>query len=619
MSTRGLKRLLYRMEILWVGGPLAQMGFLLALMLLLAVLGGLLMLCLHPRYRDLGQASWWAFLHLTDTGYLGEDKDPVERVVAVGLTFIGAVLFVGGVIAILTTWLDRVMAALATGRGLVVEEGHLLLLGSNAGLSDLIAECASASAQRWPGGRLPTIVVLSESPLELSVPARIRRRQRVVFRTGNPAEVTSLERCDFSRARVILVLSSRNRRGPGPSDLNVLKTLVAVRAALGTNAPQLVLDLSYAANALLIPPLAGSLKLDVLSSLEFAGRLICQCIRFPGISRAYRQLLSDAVGQSILLLSCPKELVGRTLADARAVLRGGIVMGTISQGRAALLHWEEILLAGDELVVLAPSLGEVRFEAVQADPGGRFGHARKDPAPGRLRILAVGWSEGLLPLASELRRYQDEFSLSLTEPVSSERLEALRGALGGRGELEMLPHRLRTPDDLRHLPQQSYDRILLLSSDHQDPATADAETALRYALLLGQGARFVVELHEEENAPLFGESQDVVVTDQVVNHMLAQISLKPAFRELYEELFTEGGCELRLLSLQDLLGQTGGQVVWSGLSQQLYESGYLAVGAETAELYLNPAPDWTIPIQPETRVLVLVRVGGGEPSIGTQL
>lgn len=611
MNNRFLRRILYRLELFWVRGPLAQMAFLLALLLLLASLGGLLMLVVHPGHRSWAQASWWAFLHMTDTGYLGEDKDPTERVVAVSLTFAGAVLFVGGVIAILTTWLDRLMAALSSGRGIVAEDGHLLLLGSNAGLTDLIAECASASAQRWPAGALPAIVVLSEVPLDISLPASIRRRQRVVFRTGNPAEAASLQRCDYARARVILILSSRGRRGPGPSDLNVLKTLVAVRAALGDKAPHLVLDLSYAANALLIPPLAGSLKTDVLSSLEFAGRLICQCVRFPGVSRAYRQLLSDSVGQSILLVPCPPELVGTSLDTARRAVRGGIVMGTISRGQAALLRWQDTLLAGDELVVLAPSLAQLRFTSA-GDSSPPFGVARIAASSACLRILAVGWSEGLLPLASELRRYTDErFALTLTEPVPAERLQALQAILGDNVELEVLPFRLRTPEDLHHLPQQPYDRILLLSSDHQEPTTADAETALRYALLLGKASRFVVELHEEDNAPLFGEGQDVVVTDQVVNHMLAQISLKPAFRELYEELFTQGGCELRLIylrelrELRELLGESTGEAVWSQLSQQLFAAGFLALGAEAGELRLNPPPDWTFPFQPDTRVLVL--------------
>ena len=611
LKNRSLRRILYRLELFWLRGPLAQLAFLLVLLLFLAFLGGLAMGVLHPRYAHLGQASWWAFLHLTDTGYLGDDKDPLERTMAVILTFTGALLFVGGVIAILTTWLDRLMTTLSSGRGMVVEEGHLLLLGSNAGLSDLIAECSSAAAQRWPQGRLPTIVVLSEAPVEIELPAAVRKRQRVVLRTGNPADPASLERADYRRARVILLLSSRGRRGPGPSDLNVLKTLVALRGALPGKAPRLVLDLSYATNARLLPSLVGSLSVDVLSSLEFSGRLTCQCIRYPGISKVYRQLLSDALGQSILLLTCPVGLVGRSLGMARRMAHGAVVLGAVSQGQAALLEWDRILLAGDELVLLAPSLSEVKFSSAPPDVLPRFGAASLAGPSIPLRILAVGWSEGLLALVGELRRYQSEtFQLNVADSLSPDREQALRGALGPNVLLEVLPLRLRTPEDLRLLPEKPYDRVLLLSSDHQDSATADAETALRYALMLGTRGRFVVELHEESNAPLFGEEHDLVITDQVVNHMLAQISLKPAFSELYEELFTEGGFELRLLTFEQLLNtqdSVTGQAVWQELDRQLFERGFLALGAQTSELTLNPAPDWLFEFTAQTRILVLVR------------
>ncbi|MBS2039667.1 hypothetical protein JST97_32075 [bacterium] len=600
LKSRSLRRLLYQMESLWIRGPIAQMALLLTFLVLLAFLGGLVMVLVHPRYRDFSQASWWAFLHLTDTGYLGEDKDGLERVVAVSLTFIGAVVFVGGVIAILTTWFDRLMAKLSSGRGTVIEEGHLLLLGSNPGLADLIAECSSASAQRWPVGPLPTIVVVSETPLEYSRPASLGRRQRVVLRTGLPSDPATLERADYTRARVIIVLSSRARRGVGPSDLNVLKTLVALRSAMPTQAPRVLLDLSYAANARLIPALAGNLRIDILSSLEFSGRLLCQCLRYPGISRAYRQLLSDAVGQSILLLPCPASLEGRTLGLIREMADGGIILGVITHGQASLLGWERTVLPGDELVLLASSLSEVSFRDV-LDPVVRFGTTGRAPSLPGLRVLAVGWSEGLLALLGELGRYRSEsFCLTLAEPLTPDREQSLRAALGSNVELDPMPHQ----------SQSRYDRVLLLSSDHQDPATADAETALRYANLLGKASRFVVELHEESNAPLFGDDNDIVITDQVVNHLLAQVSLKPAFRELYEELFTEGGCELRLLTLQEMgLGDSLalGAKTWSQLSQELFQQGFLALGAESPELRINPSPRMVLELDLQTRILVLVQ------------
>lgn len=608
---RFLRRALYGLERLWVRGPLVQILILLGILAVTSLLGGLVMLLFHPTYQDYSQASWWAFLHLTDTGYLGDDKDPLERFIAVLLTFTGALLFVGGVIAILTTWLDRLMTLVSAGRTAVAEEGHLLLLGSNSGLSDLIAECASAASHLWPTGRLPSIVVLSESPVEVTLPRLPGRRVRVVLRTGSTSERSSLERVDFARARVILVLASRARRGAGPSDLHVMKTLVALRAHLPENGPRVVLDLSHPPNERLIPSLAGSVATDVLSSLEFSGRLLCQCLRHPGISQSYRQLLSDAIGQSILLYPCPPSRVGQRLGSIRQVVTGAIVLGVLSNGKTSLLAWHQMLQSGDELVVLAPDLEQIRMNGFSSWVEPRFGE--HDPAPPArpVSVLIIGWNEGVLSLVRELACYrQEQFELTLMALLEAEQEASLRTICGENTSLQVLAASLRQSEDLARLPEGEFDRVLLLAGQHHDPAVADAETALRYAFLLEHNSSFVVELHEESNAPLFGTSHDVVTTDQVINHMLAQISLKPAFRALHEELFTYGGCELVLLGLDQLLpGQDlPPDLSWKQLSDQLFEKGWLALGIEGAEIQLNPPEQAQFAYHGKTRVLALEAV-----------
>lgn len=609
MIKRNLQKALYQLELLWVRGPVVQILLLLSLVGAFSLLGGLLLVWFHSGYTNLAQASWWAFLHLTDTGYMGGDKDPWERVLAVCLTFLGALVFVGGVIAILTTSLDRLMISVTSGRTAVCEEGHLLLLGHNPGLPDLVAELASAASQRWPKGKLPTIVVLSETPFEMGsvgLSAKLRKRMRVIARTGSPSEESSLKRADFTRASVILVLSSRSRRGPGPSDLHVLKTLSALRNRLTQDAPRVVLDLSYPPNARLIPSLAGSLQTESLSSLELTGRLLCQCLRHPGISQAYRQLLSDSIGQSILLHPCPPHVRGQTLGRLRQDIRGGILIGLVRQGQAALMSWEQVLVGSDELVVIAANLSDVRFEADVADPQS-FGVSPIQVRKDILRILAVGWNESLLSLARELSHYRKErFHLTVMASLSEEQTSSLRDALGENGEFALVARHLRNHEELKHLPEGDFDRILLLAGEHPDPAVSDAETALRYALLLERDSRFVVELHEESNAPLFGDSPDVLTTDQVINHMLAQVALKPSFRDLYEELFTYGGCELHLLRLAELLPGTSLTVSsWRQLSLTLFERGFLALGVEELRLHLNPPDDLEFAVNPLTRVLIL--------------
>ena len=605
---RWLRRGLYELERVWARGPMIQICLLLLLLCCLALAGGCLIHLIYPIQGDLGQSIWWAFLHLTDTGYMGGDKDSFERIVSIVLTLTGALLFVGGVVAILTNWLDRQMARLAAGLTPVAEEGHLLLLGSNPGISDLISECISAALQRWPHGPLPNVVVLCEEPVELNVPAPLCKKVRLVSRTGSTSQIEHLERADFTRARTILVLSSRGQRGPGPSDLHVLKALVALRTHLPPGGPRVVLDLSYPSSARLIPSLAGTLQTEVLSSLDLVGRLFFQCLRHPGISQAYRQLFSDAVGQSILLYACPPGRAGQRLGRLRQLIGGAIVIGVLSQGKASLLAWDELVLSGDELILVASNLQDVEFlDPTQADEPA-FGRPSPEHPRPTMRLLVVGFNEGLLALLRECSSQTAEVvAVTLMAGLTPDQKSSLESVIPPQFEFELVQSNLRQAEDLNRLPKCSFDRVLLLAENHPDPAVADAETALRYALLLERESRFVVELHQESNAPLFGPSHDVITTDQMMNHMLAQIALKPDFKDLYQELLSPQGFQLRLLRLSELW-QSGPRPVrssWGSLKERLFEMGWLALGIELAQLTLNPPLNQDFALNSMTRLLVL--------------
>lgn len=148
-----------------------------------------------------------------------------------------------------------------------------------------------------------------------------------------------------------------------------------------------------------------------------------------------------------------------------------------------------------------------------------------------------------------------------------------------------------------------------MAGEQQDPWSADAETALRFALLLERQGRFVVELHEESNAPLFAGGHDVLTSDQIINHMLAQVALKPACRGLYEELFSHGGAELSLVCLDSLLPgeEIPSSSSWGDLQTRLLQRGLLALGIQGVELILNPAVEQSFAVNALTRVLVLQR------------
>ena len=69
---------------------------------------------------------WWAFLRLTDPGYLGDDEGLARRTISTVVTVLGYVLFLGLLIAILTQWLNQLIARLESGVTPVALSDHVL-------------------------------------------------------------------------------------------------------------------------------------------------------------------------------------------------------------------------------------------------------------------------------------------------------------------------------------------------------------------------------------------------------------------------------------------------------------------------------------------------------------
>ena len=56
----------------------------------LSIVAGALVWLLDPSIGNPAEAIWWAFLRITDTGYLGDDVGNLRRSVSAVLTVLGA-------------------------------------------------------------------------------------------------------------------------------------------------------------------------------------------------------------------------------------------------------------------------------------------------------------------------------------------------------------------------------------------------------------------------------------------------------------------------------------------------------------------------------------------------
>ena len=137
------------------------------IVVVVAVRFGILVALLDAGSLDLPENVWWAFLRLTDPGYLGDDVGLARRTISTIVTVLGYVLFLGLLIAILTQWLNTVISRLESGVTPVALADHVIILGWTHRTPTIVAELLTTRArvQRFLASRGASelrIVILAE-------------------------------------------------------------------------------------------------------------------------------------------------------------------------------------------------------------------------------------------------------------------------------------------------------------------------------------------------------------------------------------------------------------------------------------------------------------------------
>ncbi len=581
---RLFNRFYYLTETLLMRSAAYQLLLVALVIIGLSVVGGGVVHFAYPvAYRDTTEAIWWAFLRLTDPGYLGDDHGVVPRVVSTFLTLAGYVVFLGALVAIMTTWLDRLMAFLGSGRSPIFERRHILIIGWNDRIHALVEEVVHSSQRLLDLNRRPAVVILCE-PFSQSMhrellqkldPA-VRRQCRLLVRSGNPLEAESLERVDYTHARsVILISQARGERADRQlADMTLAKVLMTLKAKAPDLEfpPNVVVEVSNPTNKLLLESVGWENHTEAIVGEEILGRLFCQAVRFPGLSKVYRRLLTDSFRDSILLVPASSlGIVGQSMMSFVHQLPQGIPIGSLPivgvQSQVRLLDFDSVLTEED-LVVLVSSAENRRGGDSSAAPACSKVTIEGLVHPPVRRILCVGWSTLVAAFLGESTDYKlESFEVTLLWdkdlPRERERLQRLETTHSNL-KLTFLLGALSDDDEVRRLKPETFDTIILLSDQRRNALLSDAETVLHYVLLdrhfraLAKPVWFVVELHDEDNRPLIaGRDVDVILSGEIISHLLAQVAIHRSLAWIYEELFSKGGSELRLLGLDSFSGYSG--------------------------------------------------------------
>jgi len=655
-----LDRVKFFLERQFVRGAFQQLIIVGAFIGLISLTGGVL-LRLTER-EGFGEAVWWAFLRLTDPGYLGDDEGTWRRVVSTWLTVSGYVVFLGALVAIMTRWLIAAMTRLERGLTPVSLRGHIVVLGWNSRSAPLIRELASARTRlrrflRRHHVRRLRLVILAEE-VSAGLIQRFqqesglgRRARQVIFRSGTPLQPEALERVACLRAATIIIpADTRDPDSLVTADMETIKALLSIGAEAwrrGSEPPPAVAELFNPRN-LPVAARAYPGPLEVISSHATVSRLLVQNVLHPGLSTFYNEVFASPDGNEFFLQDAGA-FEADTLAEAARRTPRAILCGLLRRESAEWRPWlnappETRIEPGDQLVFLARD-----FEASQPgepvpspdphpapppDPAEPLPLSPEvPPEPEPRRLLVLGWNRRMPVMLAELATY-DPFAFTVTivsTTPAAHREAALQSAEVEASSLtiEHVEADFMLENVLRRLDPARYGSVLLLSSDRiHSREEADAR-ALVGSLVLEEilqdpasRPQVIVELIDPDNASLVGHDRnETLISPLVMSHMLAQVALRRELKTIFEELFTAGGAEILFRDPPEALA--AGNPDFQALAAWFAARGETALGiyrrqpgTGEARLELNPTPP--LALKPDDRLVTLGMLSarphkGGEP------
>lgn len=574
MASRLTDRFTFRVERLLVRGAQYRLLVIALAIALISIAGGAAVLAAGRGFDRLDEAVWWAFLRLTDPGYLGDDVGTVNRIVSTSLTVLGYVVFLGALVAVMTQWLNQRMERLEAGLTPVVRSGHVVVLGWTNRTEAVVHELLASRGRvrrflRRVGARDLHIVVMARS-VTATLAQDLRdavgdawEEHRVTLRSGTALRPEHLERVDAANAAAVIIPASEQAIGAHRADTHTLKTLLSLsRGGPGGRLPYVVAEVVENDKAELAEQIYPG-EIEIVRSHAVVSRLLAQNARHPGLSHIYNQLLTQRQGADLFIRE-PGALEAATVGRAHNAFSGAVFMGLVRPDGGYLVpllnpSHDTMIEAEDRLVILARE-----FE--DSEPGEPFDRPTGDAERGAsaatpprrehpLRLLVLGWSHEVPALLEEFGRYPGErFALEVASLVSPEQREHdLRHTPTHAGvELRHLVLDFTHLEELRTTAPWDYDIVLFLGNDRlESTEESDARTVIGVLLLdqllKGRERRpeVIVELLDPDNVRLLGDSAaEVIISPLIVSHMLAQVALRRELLAVFEELFTAGGAEI---------------------------------------------------------------------------
>ena len=516
-----------------------------------AVVGGLLSVALGgpdgTGADTPGSSIWFTLMHALNTGVLAKEEGTVAYLFVMTIvTFVG-IFITSFLIGTISNAIKDKIASLQEGRSMVIEKDHVVIVGFDEEVTNIIEELAMANANKKDAA----IVVLAEhdkTDMEDVIRDRVSdlRTTRVICRSGRPDNVKSLNICSLDTAKAIIVNLS--------DDFMTVKTILACKHLLEEvgNTDAYITAVIRDRDVLHPASIAGGSSAEILNFQKTVARLMVQSGRHPGMSDILTELLSFK-GNEVYVERLP-EAVGRSLGGINLCLPSSTAIGIVRDGEVMLNPCEDATVQqGDELILIARDDGMTSLQSLAAVDASKF-QLEPDEAEQPHTLLVLGYSDMLKMILLE----EDANAVAGSQVViAAEPGRVDMDALPQAPELQNVTVKVREcmiqkRRVLEALVAENPTSILLLADPELDDEEADARTLMLQLQLndiadeIGATVPLIVEMKSARNQQLaqMMRATDFVVSGRITARMMVQVAEERHKKAILNDLLSDGGSSI---------------------------------------------------------------------------
>lgn len=568
------ERFRYRFDNRMAKGSLGFIQFLIVASILLAMLMAGLIILLGFNDGGTGSIFWDSIATVLNAWMPYSDEGSPGYIALMSVTAIAGVLFTSVFIGIITSAIEEKIEDLKRGNSIVIEEGHIVVLGFRSGEYTLLRQLIFAANGE------PSCIVLAENleraemEQDIAENIEIPENIRIVCRTVNITDPSSLEICSIETCQTVIVNPSE--------DVTTVKSVLAALALIRKkNAGNIQINAVISDNQYKLPAtIEKEHNITVLPTNNILGRMIAHSCTQMGLSQTFREVFNFE-GADFYFSEVPKT-EGIPYQNAAARIDNGAPVG-INHGGTITLNpaADTIIEKGDKILVFAEDEKDITLleEPVSSCPLDIIRQETEDTES----VVIVGYNDNLPLIIKELPGNVNKVIL-VGEEFSEEVKKVIHKAAVKRElELSYFEGDIHSEELLTKIAKES--RHIVLLSDHEKDAD-EADINVIFLLMnlweirkhLHINFNITVELQKESNEELvvMDEYVDFLVSTSISSLILAQLSQNPELKGVFQEILSNRGNELYLKNATNF--RLSGKYSVSDLRQYILKEGYSLLG-----------------------------------------